>query len=518
MLLVTALPLSFALFTNHAWEDYYITLRSSRNLVLGHGLVFNSGEPVHTFTSPLGVLVPAFFTWVTGVDHEMQALWFFRFFNAFLLFGSALIVWRRFETLKISLFARCFFYGVAFTESKLIDFSTNGMETAILIFFTLLLWSELERSPGPRIGMIAVGCAGLLWTRPDSFILSGALILPHLIIRTRSGGHRLVHWRPIIIGILIGGVCYVPWFTWAWWYYGSPIPHTIIAKSQVTSTMAPLTVLSIPWLTLSGKSLFMDIFLPAYWFYGNWPKVLSYVAYTLSTIAGFAWIIPRLPATARRTSLTLFFGMFYICAIIFFPWYSPPWTLLATLALTFALDHALKNSRVIQLPILSSILRISASAVVFIQILVLAAVSWEMRVQQRVIEQNIRRDIGLWLRSNSTKNETVFMECLGYIGYYSQLKTYDYPGLSSPEVVSTIKSGSRRFTEVITRLNPTWLVLRPFEIADASKPENAALHNYTLVRVWDGQSELDSISFLPGRGWLERDAKFFVLRRKSPSD
>jgi hypothetical protein len=54
-----AIFLLFALCTNHVWEDYYITYRSSKNLANGHGLVFNVGERLHTFTSPLGVLLPA---------------------------------------------------------------------------------------------------------------------------------------------------------------------------------------------------------------------------------------------------------------------------------------------------------------------------------------------------------------------------------------------------------------------------------------------------------------------------
>ena len=55
---VMLLALAFAGFTNHVWEDYYITYRSSKNLATGHGLVFNHGDRLHTFTSPLGVLLP----------------------------------------------------------------------------------------------------------------------------------------------------------------------------------------------------------------------------------------------------------------------------------------------------------------------------------------------------------------------------------------------------------------------------------------------------------------------------
>src|SRR4051812_24054502 len=85
VLIAFAVPVAFAAFADHAWEDYYITLRASRNLVEGHGLVFTPGDHLHTFTSPLGVLLPALCTWIAGVGHEELGLWLFR------LISSALI-------------------------------------------------------------------------------------------------------------------------------------------------------------------------------------------------------------------------------------------------------------------------------------------------------------------------------------------------------------------------------------------------------------------------------------------
>ena len=35
--------MGFAAYTHHAWEDYWITFRSSRNLAEGNGLVFQPG-------------------------------------------------------------------------------------------------------------------------------------------------------------------------------------------------------------------------------------------------------------------------------------------------------------------------------------------------------------------------------------------------------------------------------------------------------------------------------------------
>ena len=58
-------------------------------------------------------------------------------------------------------------------------------------------------------------------------------------------------------------------------------------------------------------------------------------------------------------------------------------------------------------------------------------------VQQRLIEDGVRRPIGLWLRAHAASpRDTVLLEPLGYIGYFSGLKMYDFPGLCSKEMVA----------------------------------------------------------------------------------
>lgn len=513
---VFTLTLLFAWFTNHAWEDYYITLRASLNLVEGHGLVFNPGEKLHTFTSPLGVLVPALCTWLTGGSgHEPAALWLFRIFNAAVLAITAVLVWRRCAALGVGLFARLIGLGLIFADAKLVDFSINGMETALLVFFVLLLWSELEAPDGPRLGGIAAACAGLMWTRPDAVILGVALIVPHVLFRSRTAGASGVPWSPLLRGVLLGGVLYVPWFAWAWWYYGTPVPHTIIAKAAVTSSVQWSDFLLAPWHTLLGQSKLLDVFLPAYWIYGGWPPLLLHVAHALAVVATFAWVVPGLTGAARRLSFAVFIGQFYVCAIILFPWYSPPWTVLAALTVALVVDQALRHAATGSRSWLAGPMRIAAALAVVLQAGVLLGVAWQMRVQQRLIEDGGRREIGDFLRAHAQPTDTVFLEPLGYIGYFSQLKIYDYPGLSSPEVVRAMRDGAHRFTELIDRLHPTWLVLRPQEIADSRRPENAALRDYEVVRIWDARVGLDAMRFLPGRAWLEHDVCFVVLRRKA---
>src|SRR5262245_35931632 len=91
-----AVPLCYALYTNHIWEDYFITFRHSRNLVEGKGLLYNPPDRVHGFTSPLGVLVPAGCYLVTGADPEryLPGLWIFRVLCILAFAGGGLLLLR----------------------------------------------------------------------------------------------------------------------------------------------------------------------------------------------------------------------------------------------------------------------------------------------------------------------------------------------------------------------------------------------------------------------------------------
>ena len=81
--------------------------------------------------------------------------------------------------------------------------------------------------------------------------------------------------------------------------------------------------------------------------------------------------------------------------------------------------------------------------------------------------------------------DTVFLEPLGYIGFYSNLKMLDYPGLSSPEVVAARRRASARdypgcWPELIIDLSPTWLVLRSYE-AKAINEHTPELLQYAFI-------------------------------------
>jgi hypothetical protein len=141
--------------------------------------------------------------------------------------------------------------------------------------------------------------------------------------------------------------------------------------------------------------------------------------------------------------------------------------------------------------------------------------AWQLRQQQRIIEGQ-RKEIGEWLKAHQTSpTDAVFLEPLGYIGYYSQLKMFDYPGLSSPEVVDARLKYGENGIILVNALEPRWVVARPGEMGS----NNAGLNNwftdhYALAKVFDARNQIADVKFLPGRPYLQFDQVFLIWERK----
>jgi hypothetical protein len=109
----------------------------------------------------------------------------------------------------------------------------------------------------------------------------------------------------------------------------------------------------------------------------------------------------------------------------------------------------------------------------------------------------------------------VFLEPLGYIGFYSQLKMLDFPGLSSREVVEARKRTSTdRAAALIRELQPDWLVLRSQEVRIITEADPTLLtHTYSLAKTFDASRSVTSLEWLPGRNYLVIDQTYVVFRR-----
>jgi hypothetical protein len=119
----------------------------------------------------------------------------------------------------------------------------------------------------------------------------------------------------------------------------------------------------------------------------------------------------------------------------------------------------------------------------------------------------------------SSPNDSVYLESLGYIGYFSQLRMLDWPGLCSRQVVAVRRRlGPERQTEACLELKPDWLVLRPDDIEGGLIIDGKKfMEFYQLVTIFDVSKQLDAIRWLPGRNYLQFDRTFLVYHRKPPT-
>jgi len=517
----------FALYTDDRWEDWYITFRASRNLALGHGLVYNPGERVQTFTSPLGTLIPALLSALTFNRSEDLVMWLYRLVNATALGITGIFLLKIARGLDLQRYPTLLLLGLFSTNILIIDFSINGMETAfMMLFLSWYLYLLLVR-PKNLVGQLALVFSGLMYTRPDGFIYGGAIAVGFLIfqpcfhddIRSRKD-FILIFTKAAVLGAII----FLPWVIFTSLYYGSPIPHTIVAKA---AQHKPYSMIEFPLDV--ARSLFSFVFRMKSVNTANGMFLRPYGAayapesgmlrldhifnHALGVAAVFIWFLPLVNKKARAISFALFVLVVYLSDISgqgAMPWYVANLSLLAIVTLSLTGQTASSREK-------------TAEGVSFICALVLllnasffitsAALIKEVHNENDV---NNRKEIGLWLKDHAkTPHDTVMLEPFGYIGFYSGLKMYDFPGLSSPEVTEAIirhKIHSHvEMAPLVEDLRPDWIVLRPAEI-DGIKAANPGLliNDYDVAKIFDVRRDKTIASRSP---WS--DELFVVYHHKS---
>jgi len=208
-------------------DDAYITFRYAHNLITGHGFVYNIGERVLGTTTPLYTLLMAGLALLTGSrDFPTLALCV----NA--VAGAAAVgllyrLGKRFSGHRGVAVGGALLWAIA---PYSVTFAIGGMETDLTI---ALLLAAADAHIAGRSRRMAVWCALALLARPDTAILLGLLWLDH-------GWERLRQRRPIPLlkeGMITAGIL-APWIAFGTLYFGSPLPHSIAAKS-VTYRLPP---------------------------------------------------------------------------------------------------------------------------------------------------------------------------------------------------------------------------------------------------------------------------------------
>jgi hypothetical protein len=516
---VILLGVTFAAYTQHVWEDYYITFRSSQNLAEGNGLVYNVGERVHTFTSPLGVLLPALAAWISGPENVAAALWIYRVVSLIALACACVFLVGAARQMQLAMIPAMLAGAWLALDAKTLDFSINGMETGLWVaFLGYAIWAQLG---GAKMWKhLGLAWAGLMWTRPDCFIHISLLAIGSLLfLAGRHGQSRVTMIAGWFKAAALTTALYLPWFVGAWVYYGSPVPHTVAAKgglgveASLWEQVQMVAMLPIDFTDPDNSML--ATFLPAYHQLGGWNEGLIIAGKILGSIAGLAWLLPRISAPVRWLSFVYFGIHIYLTLVPYFafPWYLPaaaPFGVLVLVGLARDLaagspagpKHRRQRWQIWP---------------VGVGLILSAGLTWQvalqMRAQQRIIEDENRTRLGQFIGEHAGPGDTVFTEPLGYVGFFSGLKTYDFPGMSSPEMVAAREAVGESWRDLLDYLQPDWVVLRPQEVARIEHGSGwRMVHAYDRVAEFD-QSAAVAASMAPGLGYLKHDAVFWLYRR-----
>ncbi len=533
----SAVCLFYFLYTGQTWEDSLITLRHSENLLKGEGLTFNPGTRVHGFTSPINVLLLALCHFLTGQSSYVATFWLYRIFSVAAFATSGVLLLRAVHETPPRWTAATWFLGIVYLfDVKNVAFSTNGMETAFMLMFVAWAVYLLSRTEPDQWLIRGLCWGGLMWSRPDGCVYIATFALAELIFLSTS---RRATFSSLIRSAAVCAAVYGPWIVWAWFYYGSPIPHTIIAKANVElGALGQLQVTIDNYLTLLISAA-AQAFRPIYygdeagrWLPGVIGRVIDGSTKLVGIIALVYFICPVRDRFGRALSLCFAIICSYFAYMpMVYPWYFPPAMVLGAAAFTRAcITLALSTSEVVTVHSgwrdRSKLVRASFVILAAGAVILFIPASFEERVEQADIEMGNRALIGTWLKENGTPTDRVYLEPLGYIGYYSNLRMNDFPGLVAPEVVrlrrqlpsDPLSVATARYL-VLSELKPEWVVLRLDEYNHliALPVFDEFKKDYSLVREFDVSERLRQYSFLPGRKSLEFDSQFGVFRRNQPA-
>jgi hypothetical protein len=207
-------------------DDPFITLRYAANLVHGYGLVYNPGQLVQGFTSPLHLVV-AVLAYLLPGSHAL-----FKLKLASLAFGTLAL--REASLLVVGLQLPAWVRRVGFvalgTNFILAFASVNALETSLVVWLLAALirrligWRPSEHGLAPTLLAFA-----LVLARFDSLLPMAMLGISGLWIHRSQPLWKRISWvQGAIAGALLSIVA-------QYLYYGYPFPNTYYAKAETIS-------------------------------------------------------------------------------------------------------------------------------------------------------------------------------------------------------------------------------------------------------------------------------------------
>lgn len=410
------------------FEDQLIVLRYARNLAEGNGLVYNAGERVMGFTTPLHTMLSSVFV-LGGGD---QAPGWQNTFGLLCMLGAAAIASRLLIRIGAGPAAPLAVALVTFNPPGIYNYLYFGMEVHL---FALLFLLALDLHMSERATAAAVVSGFLFLTRPEGALLA-VMLIGHGWLRRRQ-----VPLREAGAALLVA----VPWLSFAALYYGSPLPMTLGAKEgeSITTPLHYLDLVREAYVE-AGATL-LATYSPSLA-----QTTTGYVLLTTVLLVGAVALLRRRAALWPLVAfpLTALAGYALIGSLPGYTWHYYTLSILAAFLLALGTHDGLvgigRLGRRTVLALSSQRVEVGrrspAAAVMAVTIpIVLVAVPILRHTSEQIgnrAEPTVRRtqleDMGRWLGDRYPPSTSVLVREIGHVGWVSGLRIVDRGGLVTP--------------------------------------------------------------------------------------
>lgn len=419
--------LLYSIFSEWGYDDPFITYRYAHNVAQGQGFVYNPGEQIQSTTTPLFTLLLALLypLW-SDLPHLANLI------GAFSLALGAIFLWDLARTWETPLVG---WSGLILYPSFPLLLSTLGSETPLYLALCLGAFAAYARQ---RYTLTAICSALATLARPDGILVPVILALHYLVVwfRQRNAvgapavrpGWKGLPWGGIAVFIAI---C-LPWFVFAWLYFGAPLPVTLVAKQQqgamsisqrfaggfisLAGAYAQLWQYKLAGLLAVLGSIFM------FWRARRWLLFLSWTAlyfwaYSLLGVSRYFWYYaPLVPGFIALVGL----GISAVTQVME--------RITSGRSVGEHIDGSPQQTpRWLQWAVVTSLLLLLAVG---------QAGDLQRLAQNLDPRTTIYRDAGLWLQENTPESTKIGALEIGIIGYYAQRPVIDFAGLIQPQTAA----------------------------------------------------------------------------------
>lgn len=382
-------------------DDAYISFRYSKNLVEGHGLVYNPGEErVEGYSNFLYTLLIAGGIALGGVQWTYQyALWINLLAGVLLLI---LIGRSRYLGLTTKIGA-IFLTGIT---PALAFWAASGLETVPVVMVQVgivLLVEEICRRGVQKKTVIMLGalCAVSIFLRADGFLIPLLAVLYLAVNRQK-------------VGIGIGAATAVAMFGqfgWRLWYYGDLMPNTYYAKVSGTLAERLGSAQHVMSIIFWQTGIFVALIVLAtgagwhLWKKGGWAQKIPFRFWFFGAWLGY-WIYVGGDIYHERFLVVLF---------------PLAWITLCQ-AIRWGLNNSPKPKLILQIGVIAGML-----------LVVVVTPRWITYEKQAETNSVGWRFVGEILKL-SPEDSSVAVDAAGKIAFFSGLKTIDMHGLNDKHI------------------------------------------------------------------------------------